>query len=70
MLKADEWPVSAFISQECRPTNPSEEAYNVETCFKVWEKTLELVGLPLDAVERLIQGEDITCKYGAHENHD
>lgn len=69
MLKADEWPVSAFISQECRPTNPSEEAYNVETCFKVWEKTLELVGLPLDAVERLIQGEDITCKYGAHENH-
>nr|XP_043615462.1 dehydrogenase/reductase SDR family member FEY-like [Erigeron canadensis] len=68
MLKADEWPVSAFISQDCRPTNPSEEAHNVETSLRVWEKTLQLVGLPLDAVERLIEGEDIRCKYGAHDD--
>lgn len=70
MLKADEWPVSAFISQECRPTNPSEEAYNLETSNRVWEKTLEMVGLPSDAVERLLQGENITCKYGDHDNQD
>ncbi|KAL4557354.1 hypothetical protein LXL04_035530 [Taraxacum kok-saghyz] len=71
MLKADEWPVAAFISQECRPTNPSEEAYSADTCNRVWEKTLEMVGLPLDAVERLIQGEqDIACKYGPHDNQD
>ena len=67
MLKADEWPVCAFISQVCRPKNPSEEAHNVETSYKVWEKTLELVGLPSDAVERLIEGEEVKCRYGASQ---
>ncbi|CDO98578.1 unnamed protein product [Coffea canephora] len=65
MLKADEWPVSAFISQDCRPTNPSEESHNVETAYRVWEKTLELIGLPLDAIERLLEGEEIECRYRA-----
>ncbi|XP_073156114.1 dehydrogenase/reductase SDR family member FEY-like [Henckelia pumila] len=64
-LKAEDWPVCAFISQDCRPANPSEAAHDSETCYKVWEKTLELVGLPSDAVERLIQGEEVECKYGA-----
>ncbi|XP_073056523.1 LOW QUALITY PROTEIN: dehydrogenase/reductase SDR family member FEY-like [Primulina eburnea] len=64
-LKAEDWPVCAFISHDCRPANPSEEAHDVETCYKVWEKTLKLVGLPSDAVERLIQGEEVECKYGA-----
>ncbi|KAM3249650.1 hypothetical protein P3L10_011420 [Capsicum annuum] len=59
MLKADDWPVCAYISHDCRPTNASEEAHNVETSYEVWEKTLELVGLPSDAVERLIEGEEI-----------
>lgn len=67
MLKADEWPVCAFISQDCRPTNPSEEAHSVETSYKVWEKTLELIGLPSDAVEKLIEGEEVKCKYGASQ---
>ncbi|KAM7479567.1 hypothetical protein LguiA_027780 [Lonicera macranthoides] len=66
MLKADEWPVCAYISQDCRPTNPSEEAHNVETAFRVWEKTLELIGLPSDTVERLIEGEEVKCRYGDH----
>ncbi|CAI9113326.1 OLC1v1013907C3 [Oldenlandia corymbosa var. corymbosa] len=66
MLKADQWPVCAFISQDCRPTNPSEEAHNTETAHKVWEKTLELIGLPADVVERLLGGEEVECKYGAH----
>ncbi|KAG5407191.1 hypothetical protein IGI04_013310 [Brassica rapa subsp. trilocularis] len=56
-LKSDDWPVCPFISQDCRPTNPSEEAHNTETAHRVWEKTLELVGLPLDAVEKLIEGK-------------
>uniref|UniRef100_A0A2P2LID6 Uncharacterized protein MANES_16G063200 n=1 Tax=Rhizophora mucronata TaxID=61149 RepID=A0A2P2LID6_RHIMU len=65
LLKADDWPVCAFISQDCGPTNPSEEAHNIETAHKVWEKTLDMVGLPSDAVERLIQGEeDVPCRYG------
>ena len=64
MLKADEWPVSAFISQDCNPTNPSEEADDIEISYRVWEKTLELIGLPLYSVERLIEGEEIKCRYG------
>ncbi|RVW52669.1 Long chain base biosynthesis protein 2a [Vitis vinifera] len=71
MLKADEWPVSAFISQDCNPTNPSEEAHNIETSYRVWEKTLELIGLPLDSVERLIEGEEVKCRYGGQaEEYD
>lgn len=65
LLKADEWPVCAYLSQDCRPTNPSEEAHNLETSFQVWEKTLEMVGLPSDAVERLMEGEEVLCRYGA-----
>lgn len=67
LLKTDDWPVCAFISQDCRPANPSEEAHNIETSYKVWEKTLELVGLPLDAVERLVEGEEVKCRYRAQE---
>lgn len=68
LLKADEWPVCPFISQDCRPTNPSEEAHNVETSYKAWEKTLEMIGLPPDAVERLMQGEEVECHYGTHQD--
>ncbi|CAA7050207.1 unnamed protein product [Microthlaspi erraticum] len=64
-LKNDDWPVCPFISQDCRPANPSEEAHNTETAQRLWEKTLELVSLPLDAVEKLIEGENIQCRYGA-----
>ncbi|ERM94668.1 hypothetical protein AMTRI_Chr03g143460 [Amborella trichopoda] len=64
VLKADDWPTCAYLSCDCRPTNPSEEAHNVETSQRVWEKTLELVGLPSDVVEKLLEGEDFQCKYG------
>ncbi|KAK4426985.1 Dehydrogenase/reductase SDR family member FEY [Sesamum alatum] len=66
-LKAEDWPVCAFINHDCRPANPSEEAHNVETAYNVWEKTLELVGLPSDAVERLIEGGEVECKYGSSQ---
>lgn len=63
-LKADDWPVCAFISADCHPMNASEEAHNLDTSNRVWEKTLELVGLPSDAVEKLIEGEEVQCRYG------
>ncbi|KAL3824963.1 hypothetical protein ACJIZ3_020992 [Penstemon smallii] len=63
-LKAEDWPVCAFISHDCRPANPSEEAHSVETAYKVWEKTLEMIGLPSDAVEKLIEGQEVECRYG------
>ncbi|XP_042062065.1 dehydrogenase/reductase SDR family member FEY-like [Salvia splendens] len=66
-LKSEDWPVCAFINHDCRPANPSEEAHNVETASRVWEKTLELIGLPSDAVERLIEGEEVKCRYWASE---
>ncbi|MBA0751167.1 hypothetical protein Gogos_002525 [Gossypium gossypioides] len=67
-LKTDEWPVCAFISQGCHPTNPSKEARSVETSFEVWEKTLEMIGLPSDAVERLIEGKEVRCRYGTRKD--
>lgn len=67
-LKSDEWPVCAFISHECRPTNPSEEAHNLETSYNVWEKTMEMIGLPLDIVEKLLEGKQVECRYGSHQD--
>uniref|UniRef100_A0A6N2LPW1 Uncharacterized protein n=1 Tax=Salix viminalis TaxID=40686 RepID=A0A6N2LPW1_SALVM len=67
LLKSDDWPVCAFVSQDCRPTNPSEEAHNIDTAHEVWEKTLEMIGLPSDAIEKLIEGEDVRCRYGERQ---
>ncbi|KAL3618110.1 hypothetical protein CASFOL_038431 [Castilleja foliolosa] len=66
-LKADNWPVCAYINYDCRPANPSKEAHNLETSYRVWEKTLELIGLPSDAVERILEGGEVQCKYRASE---
>ncbi|CAL5440336.1 unnamed protein product [Camellia sinensis] len=67
-LKADESPVCAYISYNCRPTSPSNEAHRTGTSQLVWEKTLDMVGLPADAVEMLLEGKEIKCRYGAHPN--
>ncbi|XP_059639559.1 dehydrogenase/reductase SDR family member FEY-like [Cornus florida] len=67
-LKAEEWPVCAFISYNCRPMSPSKEAHNVSTSQMVWEKTLDMVGLPSDAVEKLLQGKEIQCQNGTSLN--
>ncbi|KAF3323150.1 retinol dehydrogenase 12-like isoform X2 [Carex littledalei] len=63
VLKGDEWPTCALINYDCRPTNASEEAHNLETTRQVWDKTLELIGLPGDALEKLISGEEVACQY-------
>ncbi|MCL7031635.1 hypothetical protein MKW94_023964 [Papaver nudicaule] len=62
-LKSDEWPVGAFISYECCPANPSEESHNLTTSNRVWEKTLEMVGLSPDVVEKALEGEPIKWRY-------
>ncbi|KAL6542012.1 hypothetical protein OROGR_011498 [Orobanche gracilis] len=66
-LKAEERPVCSFINHDCRPANTSDEAHNVETAHRVWEKTLQLIGLPLDAVERLVEGGEVKCKFGTSD---
>ncbi|KAJ4843976.1 hypothetical protein Tsubulata_002377 [Turnera subulata] len=62
-LKADDWPHCAYISHDCRPTSAAIEAHNADTAKKVWEKTLDMIGLPLDVVEKLLNGEEIMCSY-------
>jgi len=47
VLRADDWPVCPYFSGECRPANASAEAHNVDTAMKVWDKTLELIGLQI-----------------------
>jgi hypothetical protein len=64
MLKSEDWPVCACISYDCNPMNASEEAHNLETTQLVWEKTLEMIGLPSDALEKLIEGESVQCCFG------
>ena len=63
LLKSDEWPVCPYISHDCRPANASEEAHNLQTSHEVWEKTLEMIGLPSDAVEKFLEGEEVKCRY-------
>ncbi|XP_078448518.1 NAD(P)-binding Rossmann-fold superfamily protein [Wolffia australiana] len=63
LLKMEEWPVCPYISHDCRPANASDESHNLETSKKIWEKTLELVGLPADALEKLVAGEEVSCQY-------
>lgn len=43
--------------------NVSEEAHNLETSLDVWEKTLEMIGLPIDSLDKLIEGEEVQCRY-------
>lgn len=64
VLKSEDWPVCACISYDCSPMTASEEANNHETSQLVWEKTLEMIGLPSDALEKLIRGESVQCRYG------
>uniref|UniRef100_A0A0E0LL06 WW domain-containing oxidoreductase n=1 Tax=Oryza punctata TaxID=4537 RepID=A0A0E0LL06_ORYPU len=64
MLKSEDWPVCACISYDCNPMNASEESHNLETSLLVWEKTLEMIGLPPDAVDKFIEGESVQCRYG------
>ncbi|AQK61097.1 NAD(P)-binding Rossmann-fold superfamily protein [Zea mays] len=66
-LKSEDWPVCACINYDCSPMNASEEAHNLETSQLVWEKTLEMVGLPPDALEKLIAGESVQCRYGQQD---
>ncbi|KAH7669253.1 Short-chain dehydrogenase/reductase SDR protein [Dioscorea alata] len=65
ILKSEEWPVCPYISHDCRPMNASEEAHNLETSLDVWEKTLEMIGLPIDSLDKLIEGEEVQCRYGS-----
>ena len=58
-LKAQESPVCAYINHDCSFSYVSKEAHNLETSMNVWEKTLDMIGLPSDAVDKLVSGVDV-----------
>ncbi|KAK4757501.1 hypothetical protein SAY87_018802 [Trapa incisa] len=66
LLKSNDCPVCVFISPDCRPGNPSEAAHDLEKANKIWEKTLAMVGLPSDCVDKLVGGYEVRVRYGAH----
>ncbi|CAH2070157.1 unnamed protein product [Thlaspi arvense] len=59
-------PLETGISVVCLSPGVVQTNVNVETSNKVWEKTIELIGLPLDALQKIIQGEEVQCHYGFH----
>lgn len=64
-LKAEEWPACAYISHDCCPVNASKQAHKLSSAYEVWNKTLDFTGLPSDAIEKCLKGEEIQCLYGA-----
>ena len=66
--KTDIWPVYAYISYSCSKMSTSKEAHRTDTPQAVWEKTLDMVGLPAYSVEMILEGKDVQCRYGAHLN--
>ena len=61
-LKAQDSLVCAYIDQDCSFGCVSKQAQKLETCLKVWEKTLDMIGLPSDAVYKLVSGDNIQAK--------
>lgn len=62
-LKAEEWPVCAYVACDCKTMIPSKEAQNLQISRVVWKKTLDIIGFPNDAVDALLSGEEISYRY-------
>ena len=58
-LKDQDSPVCAYMNHDCSFSFVSKEAQKLETTIKVWEKTLDMIGLPSDAVDKLLSGETV-----------
>ncbi|KAJ8755162.1 hypothetical protein K2173_018960 [Erythroxylum novogranatense] len=62
-LKTKERPLCAYVSCDCRFVNPSKKAENLTVAEEVWERTLDMVGLPIDAVDKILQGKEVWCQF-------
>ncbi|KAF3450972.1 hypothetical protein FNV43_RR07061 [Rhamnella rubrinervis] len=51
-LQAEEWPVCAPISLDCRLVNASRQAHKRSSAYEVWNKTLDFIG-PLRNVSKV-----------------
>ncbi|XP_050232877.1 dehydrogenase/reductase SDR family member FEY-like [Mercurialis annua] len=63
-LKIKEPPFGVYISLKCNLVRPSRKARNLFVANAVWKRTLDMIGLPLDVVERILKGEKVmSCLY-------
>ncbi|KAJ8773896.1 hypothetical protein K2173_009327 [Erythroxylum novogranatense] len=62
-LRTKGWPVCAYVSCNCRIVNASRKAENFTIAEKVWENSLEMIGLPVDAVDKILQGKEVKCQF-------
>ena len=68
-LKAQDSPVCAYINHDCSFGYVSKEAQNLEASIKLWEKTLNMIGLPSDAVYRLLSGDNVEVSNTYRSNY-
>lgn len=43
-----------YYSSNCKPAKVSAQAADTDKCLQVWDKTLELLGLPMDCTQRRV----------------
>ncbi|XP_054782210.1 dehydrogenase/reductase SDR family member FEY-like [Prosopis cineraria] len=58
-LKAQDSPVCAYMDHDCSFGHVSKEAQNLETSMKVWDRTLDMTGLPSDVVDKLLSEDAV-----------
>ncbi|KAI9089523.1 hypothetical protein K1719_029128 [Acacia pycnantha] len=56
-FKAQDSRVCAYIDHDYSFGYVSKEAQNLEASMKVWGKTLDMIGLPSDAMDKLLSGD-------------
>jgi hypothetical protein len=54
MLREMGMPLAPYFGSSCRPAKVSSLADDMEYCEKVYQKTLELVGLPEDHLDKAL----------------
>eukprot|EP00249_Psilotum_nudum_P010128 c22349_g1_i1 orf=334-1440(+) len=59
-LRAEGWPICALFSSDCKPCSSSKQAQDTQMAFSIWEKTLELIGLSEEFLEKVLVGEDFS----------
>ncbi|EEF35050.1 dehydrogenase/reductase SDR family member FEY [Ricinus communis] len=61
-LKDKDLPFCAYISFDCNPAKPSRKARKLHVANAVWQRTLDMIGLPIDVVQRILQGVEVSCQ--------
>lgn len=51
-LRSDKWPLCPLFSSDCKPRLKSIKAQELSKALKVWDRTLELIGVSTDFVEK------------------